>query len=346
MYLKPRPLSSIHIFDDETLRKDKAECKKCGECGAGRKALYLGGFYFDRILYLPYSACRRIYKQVAMSKGGFTGHGIFGSLTYVVAEYDDGKVRKCRVKHEEYADMLLAYIKEFCPSMQLHSAESQKRLDEAETEEKKKLKSDLSETARKSLTKIEKAKAVLEERPNVYTELSAASKAKRVNDIANPTYKWFALIIVIAGVLAAAWGVFLVVTHGTGGIGVYLILFGAAFVLLFAGANVLPLGRNNKASIDRRQENAVIAMRNLLAHEAHFPVPAQYAHPMTLRRMERIIREGRAETTEEAYETMKKELQAVNSSTTVSQTEYDEITAIKPMFLTHAYQDQELERKR
>ena len=42
----------------------------------------------------------------------------------------------------------------------------------------------------------------------------------------------------------------------------------------------------------------------------------------------------------EAYEVMKKDLQAINSDVTVSQVEYDEITAIKPMFLLCGYREE------
>ena len=56
--------------------------------------------------------------------------------------------------------------------------------------------------------------------------------------------------------------------------------------------------------------------------------------------MIRVIREGRAQTVEEAYEVMKKDLQAINSDVTVSQVEYDEITAIKPMFLLCGYREE------
>ena len=70
-----------------------------------------------------------------------------------------------------------------------------------------------------------------------------------------------------------------------------------------------------------------------------FPIPAQYAHPASFDRMIRVIREGKAETTADAWRVMKEELKAINASVTVSQTEYDEITAIKPMFLICDYED-------
>ena len=54
--------------------------------------------------------------------------------------------------------------------------------------------------------------------------------------------------------------------------------------------------------------------------------------------MERIIREGRAQTTDEAFEVLKEDLKAMTSDVQVSQEDYDEVVVIKPMFLMHDYQ--------
>ena len=53
--------------------------------------------------------------------------------------------------------------------------------------------------------------------------------------------------------------------------------------------------------------------------------------------MIRSIREGRSETVPEAYEDMKVVLRSLNSDVKVSQTEYDEVVVIKPMFLLEDY---------
>jgi hypothetical protein len=71
-----------------------------------------------------------------------------------------------------------------------------------------------------------------------------------------------------------------------------------------------------------------------------FALPAQYAHPASCDRMIRVIREGRAQTAGEAWRIMKEDLRRINADVTVSQTEYDEITAIKPMFLICEYRDE------
>ena len=57
-----------------------------------------------------------------------------------------------------------------------------------------------------------------------------------------------------------------------------------------------------------------------------------------IERMIRVIREGRAETPADALALVKKDLQALNSSVTVSQKEYDEVVEIKPMFLNFDYE--------
>ncbi len=54
--------------------------------------------------------------------------------------------------------------------------------------------------------------------------------------------------------------------------------------------------------------------------------------------MIRILREGRAQTSGEALEVLKKDLKALNSSVQVEQEEYDEVVCIKPMFLLQDYQ--------
>ena len=71
---------------------------------------------------------------------------------------------------------------------------------------------------------------------------------------------------------------------------------------------------------------------------ARFPVPAQYAHPIVLTRMIRVLREGRAQTAKEALEVLKSDLRALNSSVQVTQEEYDEVVVIKPLFLVCDYQ--------
>ena len=59
---------------------------------------------------------------------------------------------------------------------------------------------------------------------------------------------------------------------------------------------------------------------------------------MVLQRMIRVLREGRAQSVGEALNVMKKDLKALNASVQVEQEEYDEVVAIKPMFLLWDYE--------
>ena len=64
-----------------------------------------------------------------MSKGGFTGKGVFGTLSYLVVVYENGKEKQCNFKHEEDVDRLLAYIEERFPQIPLHSIEAERKLE-------------------------------------------------------------------------------------------------------------------------------------------------------------------------------------------------------------------------
>ena len=111
MVFKPHPLSRAQL-DPHILEEDKKGCKKYGPCGIGERALYLNTFYIDRRLYLPYGCIKRVYKRLAMSKGGFTGKGMFATIPYLVVEYDDGRsketqLRQFNFKFEQNVDLLL-----------------------------------------------------------------------------------------------------------------------------------------------------------------------------------------------------------------------------------------------
>ena len=54
--------------------------------------------------------------------------------------------------------------------------------------------------------------------------------------------------------------------------------------------------------------------------------------------MIRILREGRAQSADEALEVLKSDLKVLNADVQVSQEEYDEVVAIKSMFLLSDYQ--------
>ena len=54
-----------------------------------------------------FGSVRRVFKRVAMSKGGFSGKGVFGSIPYLVVEYDGGQVKQCTFKHEDDVDRMI-----------------------------------------------------------------------------------------------------------------------------------------------------------------------------------------------------------------------------------------------
>ena len=54
-----------------------------------------------------------------MSKGGFTGNGVFGAIPYLVVEYGDGTQKQCTFKREDNVDDLLAYLAKVCPGLPL-----------------------------------------------------------------------------------------------------------------------------------------------------------------------------------------------------------------------------------
>lgn len=336
MIIKPYPLSEVTIPQQEAIQ-DKKSCKVFGPCGVGEKALYLNSFYIDRRYYIPFSAIQRVYKRVAMSKGGFTGKGIFASIPYLVVEYDGGKEKQCNFKYEEQVDQLLAFVGKEHPEIKLHSAKAEAKLAQAEAERAARIKPDLSEEAKENLAYLRDAQAFLEKRPDLSTELSQAARRQRTQAISKPAWRWVAAVVIFAGFLSAFYGAYQMVNH-IGSFGIYFVLFGAAAILLFSGVSMAPTARNNKKSIAERWENAKAEMDDYLKqYPGQFPLPARYAHPVTLIRMARTIEEGRVTGVDNALETVKTDLKALNADVRVSQEEYDEVITIKAMFLNEDY---------
>ena len=248
--MKPRRLGNVSIPDEELI-KDKKECKKIGPCGIGKKAVYLSSFYIDRRYYIPISSVKRIFKRIAMSKGGFTGKGVFGTLSYLVVVYEDGKEKQCNFKHEEDVDRFLAYIEEEYPDIPVHSLEAERKLAEKERWlAEKQRERNVSEETKRCLVKLEQAEQYLKKQSDIYMDLSQSAKKKRTYDRSNPAYKWVALAIVLMGGAAFVYGIYALTTHA--GFGMYFLLFGLAAIFLFAGANVLPTSKNNKSYIEKR----------------------------------------------------------------------------------------------
>ena len=334
MIFAPARLGSVTL-DNETLAADKKGCRRFGPCGVGDEAIYLNSFFFDRVYYAALKSVKRIFKRVAMSKGGFTGNGVFGAIPYLVVEYGDGTQKQCTFKREDNVDDLLAYLAKVCPGLPLHSVQAEQRLARKAQEEAVRYLDVLTPEAQAAREKLEKARTFLAGYPKLTDRLSTAAKAKRVNDRSNPSYKWVALAIVIAGLIALVYGVVSMI-RGTNSVGIYFALFGLAAVFLFSGAHVLPTARNNKTALTREWEQAQADLAAVLPKD--FPLPARYAHPVVLTRMIRVLREGRAQTADEALDVVKRDLKALTADVQVEQWEYDEVVAVKPMFLLSDYQ--------
>ena len=322
-------------LEENILQDDKKKCRRFGPCGVGQKALYLNSFYLDRIYYVPFSAVKRVFKRVAMSKGGFTGKGMFATLPYLVVVYDDGIEKQCLFKREEQVDEMLAYIGKQQPNIPLLSVEGEKKLAKRAAEEAARPHPIISKEAEAEVKELKKARTYLEKRSDLTDALSRAAKAKRVNERSNPSYRWVALAIVLMGIVTFIYGIYAVVTQTDSG--VYFLVFGLAIVFLFAGANVLPTKRNNKTYIDGKWREACEEVAGYIKDYPDFPLPERYAHPVTLTRMIRVISDGVAQDAREALEVVKQDLKALNADVQVEQEEYDEVMAIKPMFLVENY---------
>lgn len=335
MFLKPAKLGEKEI-PEKILSEDRKHCKKIGPCGIGKEAIYLNSFYLERRYYVPVSSVSRVFKRVAMSKGGFTGKGLFATMPYLVVVLDDGSEKQCNFKYEDQVDAFVSAVKEKFPQVKTVSEAAEKRLAEAEKKEAQKRLIPLSEQAKESVGILEQAKEKLSKRMSLFTELTNAAKKKRTYEKTKPFYKWLALFMVIMGAAALGYGVYSFMNHDT--FAVYFVLFGMAAIFLFSGANVMPTSTNNRKAIEKRLASAETAVESYVdSLHLGLPVPSCYLHPVTVERMERVIREGRAESVEDAFAAVKDDLRKTNADVSVTQEEFDEIMAIKPVFLVRDY---------
>ena len=164
------------------LKADKKAAKKIGPVGMGKRAFYLNSFYISRMYYVLWTEVSRVYKQVAMSKGGFTGIGAFGAMSYLVVELRDGRTKKCQFKYENQTDQALAWIEEHHPEIPHRSVAAQKKLDEKKQLENRKT-AVLDEQALGSILVLQEAKDYLEKQPQLYRNLSQKAGKKRVQQM-------------------------------------------------------------------------------------------------------------------------------------------------------------------
>ena len=337
MIFKPHPLSSRDL-DKQELERDRKSCRRSGPCGVGEKALYLNSFFIDRYYYVPFASVERVFKRVAMSKGGFSGKGMFASMPYLVVEYDGGRQKQCNFKHENHVDEILETLSREQPQIKLmsRSAEAKIARQKEELDEELRSRPELTEGAVTEIDELQEAIDYLEQKPELSENLSRAARKKRAYQCSSPSYRWVAMAITMLGFIAVAAGIYSFTVHN--GLAVYFALFGFAAIFTFAGFSVLPTARNNKKSIMRYDDDSRMRMEEYIRDYPDFPVPARYAHPVVLKRMQRAMMQGRASEADQALEVVKDDLRALNSDVQVSQKEYDEVVAIKAMVLTAGYQ--------
>lgn len=335
MILKPAQLGKTGIPNPE-LMEDKKKCKRFGPCGVGGKALYLNSFYIDRRYYVPFSSVTRVFKRVAMSKGGFSGKGMFATIPYLVVVYDNGLEKQCNFKYEEDVDRLLAYLGKEKPHIRQHSEAAEKRLLQREREKASRKLPKLTESAENEVKRLKKAAAYLEQEPELAIGLSQTARRKRAFENSRSSYKWAAAAIFLMGLCSLAYGVYSFYRHA--GFAVYFTLFGLTAIFMFSGAGIFPTSRNNKRYIMNRVRMAAEAMEAYIGKYEDFPLPSCYSHPIVLKRMAEAITQGRARDRDEALEVVKADLKALNAAVEVDQEEYDEVVAIKALFLNQNYQ--------
>jgi hypothetical protein len=335
--MKPIRLGAVSLPDD-ILKKDKKNCRKFGPCGVGEQALYLNSFYIERRYYVPLASVSRVFKRVAMSKGGFSGKGMFASIPYLVAVYDDGREKQCNFKYEEQVDEILDYLRVTHPEIRLVSEAAEARIAKREQERAARKLPVLPESVKQEIHRLKEAKNYLDEKPELAVEMSAAARRKRSFEHSSPTYGYVALSITLLGVAAFIYGIVSLIHHSSD-FAIYFTLFGLGAIALFSGFSVLPTAQNNRKTVmqrERRANQAVEAYVNACP-AGTFPVPARYAHPVVIERMIRALEEGAASDLAGALEVVKADLKRLNHDVEVDQEEYDEVVAIKAMFLNADY---------
>ena len=183
------------VLEAETAAADRKSCRRFGPCGVGEKALYLNDLLIDRHFYVGFGSVRRVFKRVAMSQGGFSGKGAFGSIPYLVVQYDDGQEKQCTFKREEDVDELLAYLGQVHPEIPRLSVGGEQRLAKKAQQEASRYLKELTPQAQSAREELERARKFLSGYPELTAQLAAAAKAKRINAHTNPAYRWVALAI-------------------------------------------------------------------------------------------------------------------------------------------------------
>jgi hypothetical protein len=205
-------------------------------------------------------------------------------------------------------------------------------------EEEEREKKVLSATADAAVRSLEADLAFLEEHPEIWERLRRTVREKRRIDHIPASFRAVMGTIALTGAAGAFWGLYSLFSGRD--YGLWGILFGAAFLFYAASSRILPLGADRPSAAGAAWTEAVRSARESLSSNEDFFLPAQYADPVVIRRMLRVLKSGRAGSREEALEAVKEDLRALNSSVSVSKEEYDEVAAVKPLFMECGYMDE------
>jgi hypothetical protein len=257
-------------------------------------------------------------------------------MSYLVVELRDGRTKRCQIKYESQVDEALAWIAKHHPEIPTQSEAAKKRLQEAEAAEKARYKKNLAPEEKNTVRMLEDAERYLEASHATYSNLTFSAGRLRSQQSVGTGRRTAGILLLAGSILLLATGIPL--TMAKNPYGLYMVLGGGAFLVYSMASNLVPIGKNSFKRLRAEWEEAVASSEEYISKKDSFPVPARYAHPIVLKRMIRVIREGRAQTAKEALEVVKTDLKALNKSVKVSQAEYDEVIAIKALFLVSDYQ--------
>lgn len=323
------------VLDEKTVSEDRKNCKKFDQCGIGQKAVYVPSKMSPRAYYIPLDHVERIYQRIAVSRG--SGKAFLTPVLYIVFQYDGGKEKVCYFKYITDADKMFDLLRREHPEIPLVSEQNEQKEKEKEEAEEKIRNAELSRAAREAVRDLDNGTELLNMRPKLYRELAQSARFKRSVDLIRPLYEGIAITVALAGLACTVIGLVMMGTGGSRGPAILLALVGIAAMFLMVNSGILPTPRRNKKAAEKKYEDAVSAMQHALHGADDFPVPVSYAHPYVLRMMERIIREGRAATTDEALAVLKEDLKKMDNTVQLSGEAYRQVTTVKPLFLVTDY---------
>ncbi|WP_274940864.1 hypothetical protein [Chordicoccus furentiruminis] len=328
-----RALGAGRLTEEER-KADRKTLRNYDLCALGERAVYLPGGLLPRRRYLLWSEIARIYKRVAVSPA--TGKAFLTPVLYIVFAYGGGQEEAVRFRYVHDADRMFEDIREHHPEISLMSRKGEEEKAEKERKERELLERPLMPEAEKTVRRLEEAETFLEKRPALSQRLAACAAKKRKADAVRPSDRRIALALFLAGCAAAVYGFFVLRTDGVGPAFPWL-LGGIACMFVMLNSRILPAPGWSRKAAEKEWSLALEAVQANLKGFPQFPVPAAYAHPAVLSRMIRIVREGRAVSTEEALAALADDLKRTDSSVALDAKDYGEVTAVKPLFMVMQY---------